>query len=223
MDITQDSKVGQIATEYPMATRVFSRHNIDFCCGGGVALESVCAKKGLEVQTILDEINSELSDNENTEVRWDQESLPALIEHILAVYHRPLDEELPRLEAMARRVVEVHGEKMPQILPQILSTYLMLKTELEQHMSKEEQILFPMILQGQGCMAEGPIEVMHEEHDNAGEALQKLRELTDNFTVPEEACNTWRALWHGLEALEDSLHKHIHLENNILFPGALSS
>jgi len=146
-----------------------------------------------------------------------------LIDHILAAYHKPLTEELPRLEAMARKVIDVHRDKQPEMLPELLSVYVGLKVELEQHMAKEEQILFPMIKGGQGAMAEGPISVMAHEHDSAGSALKRLRELTDGYQVPEEACNTWRALWHGLAALEEALHQHIHLENNILFPRALRS
>lgn len=90
-------------------------------------------------------------------------------------------------------------------------------------MLKEEQILFPMIKGGQGAMAGPPVSVMNHEHESAGEMLRRLRELTNNYEVPEGACNTWRALWHGLEALENDLHQHIHLENNILFPRALAS
>jgi regulator of cell morphogenesis and NO signaling len=124
---------------------------------------------------------------------------------------------------MARKVVDVHRDKQPETLPELLSVYLGLKAELEQHMAKEEQILFPMIQSGQGSMATGPISVMEHEHDSAGGALRRLRELTSGYEVPAEACNTWRALWHGLAALEESLHQHIHLENNILFPRALGS
>jgi regulator of cell morphogenesis and NO signaling len=108
------------------------------------------------------------------------------------------------------------------MLSELLSVYVALKSALEQHMAKEEQILFPMIRQGQGAMADGPISVMEHEHDAAGAALARLRDLTNGYEVPGEACNTWRALWHGLAALEEALHQHIHLENNILFPRALS-
>ena len=95
--------------------------------------------------------------------------------------------------------------------------------ELIDHMAKEEQILFPMIRRGEGASADGPVTMMLHEHDDAGAALKRLRELTNNYEVPAEACNTWRALWHGLAALEDDMHRHIHLENNILFPTALQS
>jgi regulator of cell morphogenesis and NO signaling len=223
MNVTGESKVGQIATEHPLATRVFARHGIDFCCGGGQPLGDVCTARGLDTVAVLTEIQSELAAPDATEVRWDQAPLGDLIEHILATYHKPLKEELPRLEEMARKVVGVHGDKQPEKLPELLSVYLGLKAELDQHMVKEEQILFPMIQTGQGAMTGGPISVMEHEHESAGNALKRLRELTNGYDVPEEACNTWRALWHGLAALEDSLHQHIHLENNILFPRALAS
>jgi len=223
MRFNPDSKVGQIAAEHPLATRVFARHDIDFCCGGGKPLGEVCARHGLDVATVLAEIESEFAAPSAAEVRWDEAPLGDLVEHILAAYHKPLHEELPRLEAMARKVVDVHRDKQPEMLPELLSVYLGLQAELEQHMAKEEQILFPMIQSGQGAMAAGPISVMEHEHDSAGGALRRLRQLTQGYEVPEEACNTWRALWHGLAALEESLHQHIHLENNILFPRALSS
>jgi regulator of cell morphogenesis and NO signaling len=123
---------------------------------------------------------------------------------------------------MARKVLDVHHDKAPEMLSELVDVYVALKVELEQHMAKEEQILFPMIQQGRGSMAEGPVFVMHQEHEEAGRALARLRSLTNDYTVPEEACNTWRALWHRLAALEVSLHEHIHLENNVLFPRALA-
>ena len=221
MKIDLESKVGEIAAEYPLATRVFARHDIDFCCGGGKALASACAVRGVDGESILAEIEKELAGPDTSEVRWDQAPLGDLVLHILAAYHRPLDEELPRLEAMVRKVVDVHGDKDPEMFSELLSVFLGLKAELVDHMAKEEEILFPMIKRGDGAMADGPISVMEQEHESAGAALRRIRELTGGFEVPEEACNTWRALWHGLHALEESLHQHIHLENNILFPRAL--
>lgn len=223
MSIHPESKVGQIAAEHPLATRVFARHGIDFCCGGGRPLAEVCAGRRLDAATVVSEIEAELAAPCATEIRWDEAPLNDLVEHLLAAYHKPLKEELPRLEAMARKVVDVHRDKRPEALPELLSVYLGLRAELEQHMAKEERILFPMIKRGQGAMADGPISVMEHEHDAAAGALRRLRELTDGYRVPEEACNTWRALWHGLAALEEALHQHIHLENNILFPRALES
>jgi len=212
--------VGEIATEHPLATRVFARHGIDFCCGGGVSLKEACETRGLDLSDIMAEIEKETGAGPNDTRRWDQEPLTDLIDHILVTYHRPLDEELPRLHDMAVKVLDVHRDKAEQTLTDLLATYQALKAELEQHMVKEEQILFPMIRQGRGAMAGGPIQVMEAEHESAGAALARLRSLTNDYQVPEEACNTWRALWHGLQALEHELHSHIHLENNILFPRA---
>lgn len=223
MFITTRTKIGELAAEHPLATRVFARHGIDFCCGGGRPLGDVCAEKALDPERLIEEIRRELNGPDKPpEKRWDQAPLEELIEHILETYHQSLREELPRLESMVRKVVEVHGDKDPERFGQLLSVYLGLKAELERHMMKEEVILFPMIQQGHGAMANGPIAVMEQEHDSAGNALRRLRELTDGYQVPDGACNTWRALWHGLAALEESLHRHIHLENNILFPRALA-
>lgn len=223
MSINVETKVGQLAAEHPLATRIFARHGIDYCCGGGRPLGEVCEKKGLDAGAVLEEIRAELETPDVSEERWDQDTLGDLIEHILFAYHRPLREELPRLASMAHKVLEVHRDKDPERLDGLLSVFLGLKAELEEHMEKEEQILFPMIKRGQGAMADGPISVMVHEHESAAEALRRLRELTRDYEVPAEACNTWRALWHGLAALEESLHHHIHLENNILFPRALRS
>jgi regulator of cell morphogenesis and NO signaling len=223
MTIRPDITVGELATEHPLSTRVFARHGIDFCCGGGKPLREACVEKGLDSVSVLDEIRRELEIPDMSEQRWNQAPLGHLVEHILCTYHRPLREELPRLESMARRVFDVHRAKAPEMLSELLTVYVGLEDELEQHMAKEEQILFPMINEGQGVMADGPITAMEQEHDSVAAALGRLRELTNNYEVPEEACNTWRALWHGLAALEQSLHEHIHLENNILFPRALAS
>ncbi len=223
MTIGLDSRVGQIAAEHPSATRVFARHHIDFCCGGGKALGEVCEQNGLDGSAVLAEIERELASPSPGEISWEDAPLDELIEHILVTYHAPLREELPRLEGMARKVADVHRDKRPDMLPELVAVFTGLREELEQHMEKEEQILFPMIRRGEGEMAMGPISVMEHEHESAGRALTRLRELTGDYRVPEEACTTWRALWHGLETLESAMHQHIHLENNILFPRSLGA
>ena len=223
MSITLDTRIGTIAAEHPLATRVFARHNIDFCCGGGRALGKVCADKGIDGDVVLDEVRAEIATTGEKVENWNDAPLGDVIGHILHAYHRPLREELPRLESMARKVQEVHGARDPERFNRIVAVVISLRAELESHMMKEEQILFPMIQAGSGALAEAPIGVMEAEHDDAGAALRELHELTNGYEVPEEACNTWRALWFGLAALESDMHQHIHLENNILFPRALAS
>ena len=224
MSVTNETRVGKLAAEHPLATRVFARYGIDFCCGGGRALGEVCREKGLDSDRVIEEIEREITKCGGVpEEHWNDAPLGVLIDHILAAYHRPLHEEMRRLEVMARKVLAVHGEKDPKRFAELVSVFAALHIELEEHMAKEEQILFPMIRGGQGMMAEGPVAVMHEEHEAAGAALRRLRELTHDYEVPAEACNTWRALWHGLAAFEDEMHRHIHLENNILFPRALGA
>lgn len=222
MSILPVTTVGSIATEHPLSTRVFARHGIDFCCGGGRPLADACAAKGLEVDVLIAELEQELAGAPETGVRWDTAPLPDVIQHILTTYHEPLKQEMPRIEAMARKVHLVHGDKDPARLEGILTTFLALQADLDEHMQKEEQILFPMIVSGGGAMAGGPISVMEQEHETAGALLRRLRQLTNDFVPPAIACNTWRALWAGLADLERALHEHIHLENNVLHPRALA-
>lgn len=215
MTLTQDTLVGRIAVEHPASTRTFARYGIDYCCGGGKPLATVCAERGLDPQALLEELRGAIATPEGSDRRWDQAPTEELIDHILVTYHEPLREELPRLEAMARKVLRVHGSKAPEMLSGIVTTFVALKEELEQHMLKEEQVLFPLLRGGR--TAPGPITVMRHEHETAGAALARLRELTDDYEAPLRACTTWRALWAGLADLEASLHAHIHLENNVLF------
>lgn len=222
MDIKHTSPVGEIAAAVPAATRVFYRYQIDFCCGGGKALEEVCNRKGLSIDLILDEIEAEIKPSDSAENDWIDAPLDDLINHILVKYHQPLREELPRLQLMARKVLRVHGDSDPERLASLNSVLDGLVSELDEHMLREERVLFPLIKRGHGAMAGGPITVMEHEHDQAGAALRRLRELTNDYDPPASACTTWRALWSGLADLEEEMHRHIHLENNILFPRALT-
>ena len=216
MVITADSKVGELAAEHPLATRVFARHGIDFCCAGGQPLATACGKQGVDVTDVIGELEREIDGQPADVVRWDERPLDELIDHILVTYHEPLKEELPRIEAMMRKVHTVHGAKDQERFDALLATVLEIRAEIEGHLPKEEEMLFPMIRAGRGAMMAMPISVMEEEHEILGDLLRKVRSLTDEYVVPEGACNTWRALWVALEDLERMTHEHIHLENNIL-------
>ncbi|GMU67180.1 MAG: iron-sulfur cluster repair di-iron protein [Acidobacteriota bacterium] len=224
MSLSLESRVGEIAARHPLATRVFARHGIDFCCGGGVALAEACAKRAIDPAGVLEEIEREINSPgaDGATRRWHEAPLAELVVHIVERYHDPLREELPRLEAMARRVFRVHGDKDPERLGALLESFLRLKSELDQHLHEEEESLFPSLL---NAAAGQPSQVgsFVDDHTRVGQELHQIRELTDGFRVPEGACNTWNALWHGLAALEADLHEHIHLENNVLFPRAAAA
>lgn len=212
--------VGQLATTRPASLRVLHRHGIDFCCGGGRAVRDACAKAGVSVDALEAEIAA-LEAQAPATTDWATAPLSALIDHILATHHRPLDQELPRLLAMAERVVQVHGDKMPEVLPAILGTLREMIAEIGPHMQKEEVILFPWIVQGRGAQCMGPVSVMETDHEVLGELLVRMAGLTQAYTPPDGACGTWRGLYQGLGELDADLRLHIHLENNVLFPRAL--
>lgn len=219
--ITPLSTLADLATSFAGASRVFHRHGLDFCCHGRVSLESACAERRLDVGALIEELTTEARDTHGFR-DWTQVPLNELVEHLLSVFHASHREELPRLAAAARKVEAVHGDKpdCPRGLGQQLERMV---EELEDHMQKEEQVLFPLIQRGQGARAAMPVQVLEHEHRDHGANLQRVRQLAHDFKAPEEACNTWRALYLGLAELERDLMQHIHLENNVLFPRALRS
>lgn len=213
--------LADLATRRPGAALVFHRHGLDFCCHGQVSLEEACARRGLDPLALARELD-EAERGAPSEVRWDERPLDELIEHVLARYHAAHRADLPRLIEMARKVERVHVDKLS--VPHGLASFLeRLARALEEHMQKEEQVLFPLIRAGRGRMAAMPVQVMEREHEDHGRNLARLRALAHDHVPPPEACNTWRALYLGLAQLERELMQHIHLENNVLFPRALHS
>jgi regulator of cell morphogenesis and NO signaling len=217
MSIDVQSSVGELATIHPQSLRVFSRHGIDFCCGGGKLLSEVCEEYGLEADAIAKEIEAAEARPNVDRTRWDIEPVADLIQHILDKFHKPLPDDINHIEMLAKKVERVHGHKT-ETLGRIRMLVVAMKEELLQHMNKEEQILFPAILSGQTGWVNGPISMMLYEHEQVGDVLAELRELTNDYKQPEGACNSWRGLWDSLERFELALHEHIHLENNVLFP-----
>ncbi len=214
-----EQTLGSLACLIPGATRVFRQYKLDFCCAGHVLLQQAALQRNLDAQTIADELAS-LAVDPATEPDWRNAPVDALIEFILERYHERHREQFSELIRLANRVEQVHGNKRD--CPVGLAEHLWnMQQELESHMLKEEQILFPMLRRGvQLSQTRGPLAVMRYEHDQHGEALQQLAELTNDISPPANACNTWRALYRGLEELRGDLMHHIHLENNILFPQA---
>jgi len=222
------STVGQLVAEHPLRARVMEQHGIDYCCGGNITLEEACSRKGLDVEAVLDAIKHAEDDGTSDNTDWSNVRLSQLIDHIVNVYHRPLREELPRISELAIKVARVHGDKHPE-MKRVADILVEFREELLLHMQKEELILFPGIARlesgvsgqfGCGMGIEHPIAVMMQEHDSAGDALKAMRKLTNDYTPPADACNSFNALLFALAQLESQMHEHVHKENNILFPRA---
>lgn len=214
-----DDTLGHLACTIPGATRVFHEFHLDFCCGGAKSLRQAAHERGVDAHDVRNRL-LELDPQREQADHW-QDATPAhLIDHLLTRYHAIHREQLPELIRLAVRVEKVHGDRPD--CPNGLTELLMeMQQELESHMQKEEQVLFPMILRGGGAMAGGPISVMRFEHDQHGEALDRVVALTHDMQPPANACNTWKALYRGLNELRQDLMQHIYLENNVLFPRAL--
>lgn len=222
--------VGSIVTQQPALSRIFEKLGIDYCCGGKLPLSEACQKKGLDVQSILKQLEQATQTTSGECVDAGKMTLTELTHHIETTHHKYLKNELPRLHAMTKKVAAVHGDRDIR-LQQIHEIFSSLATEMDQHMLKEEQILFPLVRQLEASETApefhcgsvmNPIHVMEMEHDSAGSALAKMRDLSNGFMPPEGACNTHRAMLDGLSFLEQDLHQHVHKENNILFPRTIT-
>ncbi len=219
-----DRSIGSIACDVPGATQIFHEYKLDFCCGGHRSLRETLERRKInDHQPIVDRLAKLMTTQTNTQhAPWHEQSNNALIDHILVRYHHQHREDLPELIRLARRVEQVHGARVD--CPKGLADHLSdMQQELESHMMKEEQILFPMLCRVSAAQVEAPISMMRFEHDQHGEALAHLERLTNDIVAPADACNTWRALYAGLRQLREDLMPHIHLENNILFMDDRSS
>lgn len=232
MTTLQDKTVADVVTENIKAAHVFKKYGIDFCCGGGVSIKKACEKA--EIDPVL--VETEILNLENIKDRaldFNSWKLDFLTDHIINVHHGYVEESSPLLLQYSQRVNHVHGHHYTE-LSEIESLVKQVVQELAAHMKKEELILFPFIKKLVKAEREGtevppihfgtvenPIKMMEAEHEEAGEILRKIAKLSNNFTPPQGACNTYKAFYSKLEEFEQDLHQHVHLENNILFPKAL--
>jgi regulator of cell morphogenesis and NO signaling len=228
-NLSLQETVGRLVAAQPSRSKVFERWGLDYCCGGKKPLAEACAERGLEPETVLRELAAEdARPTAGVGTDWTTAPLSALCDHIIATHHDYLREALPRLTLLTDKVANAHGDKRPE-LRDVATLFATFRRELENHMRKEEVILFPLIktletvemLPAFHCgSVANPIQVMELEHDDAGAALERLRALTNGFTPPPGACNTYRAMLDALAELEADMHQHVHKENNILFPRA---
>ena len=223
MTVTATRTLGDLVAEAPGRAAVLDRLGLDYCCHGQRTLADACTEAGLAAEVVVAELDTAGSRP------VDHPTDPAaLADHIEATHHAYLHAELPALDALAVKVAGVHGERHPE-LAEVHRLVVALRADLEPHLLKEEQVLFPAIralVDGAREFPFGtvqnPIRVMSMEHDSAGELLAALRDVTGGYRVPDDGCASYRSLYERLEALEGDTHRHIHLENNVLFPAAVA-
>ncbi len=224
--------VRDVVLENPEATRVFEKLGIDYCCGGHKSLAEACAARNLSLDDVLASLEGQ-AQQPAPAADWSRSKLAELIAHIVSTHHAYVKSEVPRLEQLLAKVCSVHGQNHPE-LHKIRATFADLGQELSMHLMKEENILFPYIVEMETAAnslqaarrpmfgtVQNPVHMMMMEHDSAGEALKAIRATSADFTAPEDACISYRTLYSALKEFEADLHQHIHLENNILFPRAL--
>jgi len=232
-----NTTVRELAGRYPQTRMIFERYGIDYCCGGGKCLAEAAQESHAALPDLVRDIETALvarsTKTATAEKDWYEAPLHELVDHILQVHHAYMKEALPRLTELMRNVVHAHGARHGTMLRQVQELYSALATELGSHLLKEEEVLFPSIVAAEAHRQERPegpaahigsagslIGQMEGEHERAGAVLARIRKVTGGYVLPDDACPTFRALYEELEHLEEDLHQHIHLENNILFPRA---
>jgi regulator of cell morphogenesis and NO signaling len=234
--VTPDTNqtVREIAINNPATVRVFESLGIDYCCGGKRPLKEACDRANVPVVRALELLAAVQSEPVSPdEKRWMQASFHDLIDYIVTRHHQYVRDETPRLHALLAKVVSAHGAVHPELLS-IRDLFAAMSEELSAHFIKEEQVLFPFLEKLNAAATAGaaspescfdsvgaPIARLLADHDDAGELLAKIRDLSSGFEAPAGACPSYKGLYHGLQEFERDLHHHVHLENNILFPRAL--
>ncbi|WP_412464879.1 iron-sulfur cluster repair di-iron protein [Flavobacterium mekongense] len=232
MNALEQITVGEFVAGDFRTAAVFSKYGIDFCCKGNRTLEEVCEKKGLDVYSIQDELNAVLESKSDNNIDFKSWPVDLLIDYIEKTHHRYVEEKSTALLFYLDKLCKVHGQHHPELF-EIGLHFKICATELAQHMKKEELILFPFVKKMFNALRDresieqphfgtvnNPIAMMQDEHENEGERFRIIAKLTDNYNPPVDACETYRVTFAMLKEFEQDLHKHIHLENNIVFPKA---
>lgn len=232
--LASEKTVGEFASANPAAARAFEKLGIDYCCGGRRTLAQACHAAGVTPEAFAAAIEAEARTAPQAADRdWTAEPLVSLMGHIRSRHHAFTRAEIARLAPLFDKVIAAHGARHPE-LALVRNTFAALAAELFAHLMKEEIVLFPFIERMEESLAGGspvpmppfgtmrnPVAMMAAEHDGAGEALRQMREASHGYSAPPDACASFRALFEGLAGFEADLHRHIHLENNILFPRAI--
>jgi regulator of cell morphogenesis and NO signaling len=235
MSVTTEKTVGELALENPAATRVFEELGIDYCCGGSQTLEQACRAARVPIDQVAESLAavSRAASLPAQDRNWQAEPLSELLAHIRSTHHVYTREEIARLGPLFDKVCSVHGKNHPELLL-LRETFRDLAEELTAHLMKEEMVLFPYILHMEEAVVakepvlpppfgsvRNPVAMMMSEHDGAGAALRSMRQISNGYAAPPDACVSFQTLYQALAAFEADLHQHIHLENNLLFPRAV--
>lgn len=229
----QHSTLKSIVTEDFRAAAVFEKYSLDFCCGGGITIDEACSKKNIDPRPVYEELGNLDANPKGDTPHFSAWPADELITYIVNVHHRYVREAIPPLLAHTQKVAAVHGERHPEVVA-IAQHFETVAKDMMAHMMKEEHVLFPYIAQlvkvkrGGEVLGnppfgtvQNPIRMMEAEHQAAGDELAEVRMLTNNYVPPEDACMTYRVSFKELQQFEEDLHRHVHLENNILFPKAM--
>ncbi|GGG95327.1 iron-sulfur cluster repair di-iron protein [Polaribacter pacificus] len=229
MQIQADTLVSDIVAKNYNTAAIFSKYNIDFCCNGNRSLAKVIEKKGIPLEEIIEALAAEVDTRENQSDLFQKLNIGALSDYVVESHHSYVEKSIPPIKQYLDKLCKVHGDRHPELF-EIRELFFGSADELTKHMKKEELILFPFFkklakLKKEGGAyekphfetVENPIAMMHHEHDVEGERFRKIAELTANYTPPADACTTYKVTFSMLKEFEEDLHKHIHLENNILF------
>ncbi|MGD8191251.1 iron-sulfur cluster repair di-iron protein [Brevibacillus ginsengisoli] len=227
MKFNTTDKIGEIVARFPGASNIFKEYKIDFCCGGNRPLAHAFDQLKLNGEEVLNKLQAAFEDaqnKQNASRNWKEAPSSEIIEFVVNTHHAYLTKELPLLSEFVTKIMRVHGPAHPE-LSQLHRLFHSLKLELEQHLVKEEEILFPLIRAYEAIPTEenrnqafAKLNELESEHELAGNLLKEMRAITNDYTLPEGACRTYTITFHKLAELESDLFEHIHLENNILFP-----
>ena len=233
MNVLEQPTIGEYVAKDFRTAAVFSKYGIDFCCKGNRTIEDACEKKGLDFNQIEKEVSQLLETKSDGAIDFKSWPSDLLIDYIEKTHHRYVEEKSTVLVAFLDKLCKVHGQNHPELF-EIKDLFDGCAGELAQHMKKEELILFPFIKKLENALrtgqtveqphfgtVENPIAMMKHEHENEGDRFVKIAALTNIYTPPTDACNTYKVTFSMLQEFEQDLHKHIHLENNILFPKAI--
>lgn len=233
MTIQNDQIIGELVAKDYRTASVFKKHNIDFCCQGNRTITDACNSKDINDQQVVAELNSLLNSETDSTVDYQTWPLDLLADYIERKHHRYVEDKTQEILPYLDKIARVHGDRHPE-LHEINTHFKITAGELASHMKKEELMVFPYIKKMVQSQKEAtaiqqpifesvvhPIEAMMQEHTNEGDRFRKIEELSNNYTAPEDGCNTYKVTYALLKEFEQDLHLHIHLENNILFPKAI--